>query len=50
MGESACAHTSRGEAERERERERERESQALSVLSSTEPDVGLDPKNHEITT
>ena len=33
----------------ERGRGRERESQAVSMLSA-EPDLGLDPTDHEITT
>ena len=40
------------ERERERERERETESEAGSRLCtvSTEPDMGLEPTDHEIMT
>ena len=38
---------SRGEAERERERER---IPSRLCTSSTEPDTGLEPTNHQITT
>ena len=43
--ERGCTHTNWGGAEREGERE----FQAGST-PSTEPDAGLDPRNHEIMT
>ena len=44
----ATVHVLRGGAEREKERERGERIPSRLCTGSTEPDVGLEPTNHEV--